>query len=170
MQPLSEQEAKAIGIVLDDAPAPSPPPPSPLLATPTKAESPKSAVAAVTAAASPVASPSPSSSRRKQFEEQLLVRSKLSRSGSVCERPQSITLEDKIALTAAAAAATTTKTAETTAPVFGPVPANGVVCIDNGSSFLKVGLAGETHPRFVIPTVSGYDGDVCVIGSAAVMR
>jgi len=45
-----------------------------------------------------------------------------------------------------------------------------VVVLDNGSSFIKAGVAGEDVPRTVVPTMCGYVGDACYVGRPALLR
>jgi actin-related protein len=39
--------------------------------------------------------------------------------------------------------------------------------LDNGSSFIKAGVAGEEVPRSVLPTIAGRKGDSTYVGFAA---
>jgi len=50
-----------------------------------------------------------------------------------------------------------------------PIGDGKVIVIDNGSSFIKVGVAGEEVPRCVVPTVVVKDEKTgkTIIGSAA---
>jgi actin-related protein/Ca2+-binding EF-hand superfamily protein len=76
--------------------------------------------------------------------------------------------EDDAAAAAAAAAAAesvptgrkrSNSTGSAPLAVRRAVPADAVVVIDNGSSFLKVGISGEALPRFIIPAVVGQTDD-----------
>lgn len=45
-----------------------------------------------------------------------------------------------------------------------------VIVVDNGSSYIKAGAAGEDIPRASIPTVVGYVDDSCYVGRPALLR
>eukprot|EP00727_Mastigamoeba_balamuthi_P012274 m51a1_g767 putativa actin (883) ;mRNA; r:568235-571326 len=50
------------------------------------------------------------------------------------------------------------------------ISSDAIIVLDNGSSFLKIGVAGEDIPRSIIPTFSGYVGQSCIIGRPALLK
>lgn len=48
-----------------------------------------------------------------------------------------------------------------------PISPDTVIVLDNGSSFMKAGVAGEEVPRVVVPTVTAYSGDLVFCGKSA---